>query len=121
MKRVLFILFLFISCNLFPENVRFVWYDNPPADSVLTYIIYKAEGNDSTNMTLVPIDTIADIWSGGNCEYVTSFDSSYIQAAISATNRHGTSELSDATKKYSRGELLVPSKPSMATIPIIIN
>jgi hypothetical protein len=114
MKKYLIVLLVLIACNLMSEDVRIIWNDNPSADSVLTYTVYVAQGSDSTLLTLVPVATVNDVWDGGECEYIVSFDSSYIQAAISATNRHGTGERSDPTKIYSRGELLVPGKALMA-------
>lgn len=121
MKKYLIILLVLMTCNLMSDDVRIIWNDNPESHNVLTYIIYKAEGSDSTLLTLVPIDTIPDIWIGGQCEYVASFDSSFIRAAVAATNIHGTGERSDPTRAYSQGELFVPGKVKMAMIPIIGN
>ena len=121
MKKVLFFLFVFIACNLFPDDVRIIWNDNPAEDNVTHYIVYKVESSDSSNVNLIPISTIIDIWDGGDCEYVTTFDSLYIRAAVQARNANGDGEISDITRAFSQGELFPPSKVRMATIPIMGN
>ena len=122
MKKYLIVLIVFILvCSVQSDNVRIVWNDNPEADRVTNYIIYIYQGSDSTNTNMVPIDTIPDIWTGGQCQYIFDFDSLYIRASVQAGNSVGYGEPSDTTRAFYRGELFVPGKVNMATMPIIGN
>ena len=121
MKKYLIILLVLMTCNLMSDDVRIIWYDNPESDNVTTYTVYVIQSSDSSNLNLIPVDTIPDIWTGGLCEYVFDFDSTYIRVAVSAQNINGSGEISDTTRAYSQGELFVPGKVNMATIPITGN
>ena len=115
------VLLVLMVCNLMSDDVRIRWNDRPESDNVLTYTIYVVQSGDSSNLNLIPVDTISDIWTGGLCEYIFDFDSTYIRAAVSAQNINGSGEISDTTRAYSWGELFVPGKAQMATIPILGN
>ena len=121
MKKYLIVLMVFFACNIYSDDVRIIWNDNPAGDNVTNYIVYVVDSADSLNMNLIPIATIPDTWNGGECEYVYNFQNEYIRAAVQAENVNGVGEISDTTRAYSRGELFPPSKVSMATIPIIGN
>ena len=121
MKKYLIVLMIFFACNIYSDDVRIIWNDNPASDNVTNYIVYVIDSADSLNMNLIPIASIPDTWNGGECSYVYNLQNEYIRAAVQAENYNGFGEISDTTKAYSRGELFPPSKVQMATIPIIGN
>lgn len=118
MKKLIFYLFILVSCNLMSTDVRIIWHANPDNENVTHYRVYKAESNDSTNLNLVYMGDVQHTQYGDTLFFITSFDSGYIKGGVQAVNFYGVSDTA-ITKAHSQGDIFPPSKVLMAGTGII--
>ena len=110
MKKLLIVILALIACSLMSEEIKISWTANPDNERIDYYEVYKAEGNDSTNLPLVLIDTVnhGNRSYGDSVEFISTMDFNYVRAGLRAINSISISPMT-ISRVYSKEELFPPA------------